>query len=93
MKPRLHSAALAVASDGTILVNAAHLDGEPAHDPNALLARALADGGAVFIGVSAGPASATVLRLLDDRAAEAACLVAGQRRRCGRRRMSRRTSS
>ncbi len=83
-----------MASDGSLLVNIAHL--ETSQDPAVLLERAIAERGEVFIGVRLEPREAKeVLRLLDDRAAEAAGVIGGRRhrRRRAKERKSPRTGS
>ncbi len=94
MRSRIHASGLAVASDGTVLVNIAHC--ETSQDPQVLLERAIAEGGELFIGVQLVPREAReALRRLDDRAAEAAGVIAGrrQRRRRAKERKSERTDS
>jgi hypothetical protein len=94
VQSRIHPSGLAVAADGAILVNIAHW--ETTQDPTALLERAIAEGGRLFIGVQLSPREAKeALRLLDDRAAEAAGVIAGrrQRRRRDTARRMRRTPS
>ena len=53
MTTRIHPAALAVTLDGTIVLNIAHLYVK--QDPVALLERAIAEGGDLFIGVQLTP--------------------------------------
>jgi hypothetical protein len=81
-----HAAALALASDGTLLLNvAADADDD---DLDALIRRARSSGGNVFVGVPLGAAEARrVAERLEHSAAEAAALVlaAGRRRRTKRR--------
>jgi hypothetical protein len=69
-----------IAADGSVLLNVAHL--ETSQDPKVLLDRAMAEGGELFIGVRLVPREAReALRLLDDRAAEAAGVIGGRRHR------------
>ncbi len=80
MRPRIHASGLAIASDGTILVNVAHW--ETSQDPQVLLERAIAEGGELFVGVQINVREGRqALRLLDDRAAEAAGVIGGRRHR------------
>ena len=82
MTRRVHRAPLALASNGTVLLNLAEFDG--ARSPAALLKRALAQEGAVFIGVRlSGAEVQRVLARLDDNYAEAAAYLAGGRQRKG----------
>lgn len=81
MRPRIHASSLAVAADGTILVNLAHMYGE--NDGEALLRRALDDGGALFVGVSLRAGEARAVRAwMANAAAEIGGHVVG--RRCRR---------
>jgi hypothetical protein len=77
---RVHHAPLALASDGTVLVNIAHFDGP--HSTAALLALALKQPGPVFIGVvlSQEELEGALLRLSHGHA-EAAAYVVGARQR------------
>jgi len=76
----IHASGLAVALDGTILVNATHFAAE--QSPAALLRQALDEGGTIFIGVQLSPSETReALRWLDDRAAEAAGHIVGRRQR------------
>ena len=59
MNARLHSAPLAVASDGSVLVNAVEFDGEV--DMAAVMERAIKQSGTVFIGVAVTPAEQRAL--------------------------------
>jgi hypothetical protein len=81
VKPtRIHPCGLAVTFDGTLLVNASHCASE--QNPEALLRRALDQGGTIFIGVQLSPAETDeTLRWIDDRAAEAAGHIIGRRQR------------
>lgn len=80
----VHQAPLAIASDGTLLVNMHHWDG--ACDPQLLVDHAAELGGAVFIGIAVQPAEhRQALVQLDDAATSAAAsllarLVAKKRR-------------
>ena len=79
-KPRIHQAALAFASDGSTLVNVRSFAGET--DPAALLRRALADGGTIFIGLRLRAVETReVLARLDDACHEAAGAVLSARER------------
>lgn len=80
MSTRIHAAGLAVALDGTILLNVAHVAAE--QDPAALLERAIEGGGELFVGVQLSRAeSRRAIALLEDRAAEAAGVIVGRRQR------------
>jgi len=82
MSRRVHRAPLALCSDGTVLLNLAEFDG--VRSPAALLERALAQEGAVFIGVQlSGAEVERVLTRLDDNYTEAAAYLAGGRQRKG----------
>ncbi len=77
---------MAIAVDGTVVINVAHVDGE--RDPAALLRRALVEGGRLFIGVQLSPGeTAEALRWLGNGGAEVAGHVLGvrNRRRRGKR--------
>jgi hypothetical protein len=79
MSRRVHRAPLAVASDGTVLVNATEFDGEKTEE---LLEIAVRERGRVFIGVELEPEE--VKRILargEDGLAEAAARVVGARQR------------
>ena len=66
---KLLDAPLAVASDGTLLVNVAHLDGMP--DPVAAVQRLVDDGHQVFVGVAVpAPLRRELLRDIDGAAAD-----------------------
>ncbi len=94
MSRRLHGAAIAFTTDGTMLVSVAHLTG--AHDPAQLLKLALEDTGEAFIGVAVTARDARkVLARLDNAGAEAAAGIAAarQRRRRVTARSRRRTAS
>jgi hypothetical protein len=94
---RLHDAALALAVDGTLLLNAAHAFAIERHQPDAaelLLRQVLASGVAVFIGVPLqGRDRTEALRRLANGAADAAGHIVGQRRRRVRDRKSGRRES
>jgi hypothetical protein len=81
VKPtRIHPCGLAVTLDGTIIVNVSHIASE--QDPGTLLHRALEAGGDLFIGVVLTRSETReALRWIDDRAAEAAGHIIGQRQR------------
>jgi hypothetical protein len=72
-KPRrakLTDAALAIASDGTLIANAAHR--HPSSDPHALVDAALADGAELFVGIALREAATRRVRVhLEESAAEA----------------------
>ncbi len=77
-KARIHSAALALASDGTVIANIRGYGG--ATDPEALLRRAIEEDCVIFIGVRLRAAEARdVLSRLDDHSHEAASFVLGAR--------------
>src|SRR5690606_24417294 len=77
---RVHRAPFSLASDGTLLVNAAEFDGSLA--PRALLQHALKHSDRVFIGI---PVSATeeaaVIDAAHDGLVEASARIAGQRQK------------
>ncbi len=75
-----HAAALALASDGTLLLNvAADSDDD---DLEALVKRARSSGGNVFVGVPLGAAEARrVAQRLEHSGDEAAALIFAARRR------------
>lgn len=80
VQPRIHGSGLAFASDGTALVNVAHW--ATTRDPHALIEHAIAEGGELFVGVQVSAREARhILRLIDDRAAEAAGVIGGRRHR------------
>jgi hypothetical protein len=80
VRPRVHASGLAVASDRTVLVNVAHW--VSTQEPAALLERALAEGGDLFVGVQLPLREAKeALRWLDNAAAEAAGHIGGRRHR------------
>jgi hypothetical protein len=92
VQSRIHPSGLAVAADGAILVNIAHW--ETTQDPTALLERAIAEGGRLFIGVQLSPREAKeALHWLDNGAAEGAGHVGGTRRRRVKERRSKRSGS
>jgi hypothetical protein len=73
-------APLAIASDGSLLLNIAHASGPT--DPRKLLERALAEGRAVFIGVTCPVTQQAVAkRWLDEAAAEMVGTIWGKRQR------------
>ena len=75
---RVHDAPLALTSDGTVLVNVTHFDGP--RSPAALLKRALAQKGKVFIGVVLSKEEVNdVLEQLRHGSAEAVAYVVGAR--------------
>ena len=77
---RVHYAPLALASDGSVLVNLAHFDGP--HSTSALLALALKQPGAVFIGVVlTNDEVADVVARVSHGHAEAVAYVVGARQR------------
>lgn len=80
---RLHDAALALSSDGSLLLNVTHTDGSLT--PEACLERALSSGGRVFIGVELGRDEANRLRtFLHDGLDEAASRIAAAMKAGGR---------
>jgi len=80
MSRRLHRAPFALASDGTVLVNLSEFDGP--RSPEAFLKRALAEKGAVFVGVQVTPAElGRVLDRVGDSYTEAAAYLAGARQK------------
>jgi hypothetical protein len=81
MKPtRIHPCGLALTLDGTLLVNASHFASE--QNPEALLRRALDQGGTIFIGMQlSATETREAVRWIDDRAAEAAGHIIGRRQR------------
>ncbi len=83
MSRRVHRAALAVTTDGTMLVNLAHFGGEK--NAREVFRQALEEKGELFIGVvlSKRETDDTVARL-DNASAEAAAIVVGKRRRRAR---------
>jgi hypothetical protein len=84
VRPRIHAAGLALAADGTILVNVAHLFNT--QNAGELLERAAEQGGELFIGVTlAARESREVVRWLEDSAAEVVGHVGGRRLRRKRR--------
>ena len=83
MSRAIHQAAFAVASDGTLLMNVAHVDRR--FTPSQLLQWALGQPGKVFVGVQMSPAEvkkvATWSRDVHD---EAVAYVVGPRERRAR---------
>jgi hypothetical protein len=80
VKPRVHASDLAATADGTVLVNIAHW--ETSKDPQAILERAIAEGGRLFIGVQLSPKEEKeALRWLDNGAAEGVGHFGGSRHR------------
>jgi len=80
MSRKIHRAPFALASDGTVLVNLTEFDGPRALD--SFLRKAMAQKGAVFVGVQMAPAEVRrVLARLDDGSQEAAAYVAGGRQK------------
>jgi hypothetical protein len=59
-KPNVSDAPMALASDGSLLLNVAMTNGPT--DPKSLLERALAQGSQVFIGVVATPSEVTITK-------------------------------
>src|SRR5438552_1235876 len=90
--PKLHDAALALAVDGTVLLNVVHAADVDLHRTDTvahLLRCALEEADDVFIGVPLrGLDRAEALRRLANGAADAAGHVVGQRRRRVRERKS-----
>ncbi len=80
MSRRIHQAAFAIASNGNLLVNVAHVDRRLT--PTQLLRWALGQPGALFVGVQMSPAEATrVLSWCADLHDEAVAFVIGARLR------------
>jgi hypothetical protein len=80
MSRQIHRAPLALASDGTVLVNLAEFDGP--RSLGAFLEKAMAQKGAVFVGVQMTPAEVRrVLSDVSDNYKEAAAYVAGRRQK------------
>jgi hypothetical protein len=77
---KVSTAPLAVASDGSLLMNIAASAG-PLH-PVKLTERALAEGGKIFVGIVATPKEIrSALKALDDSTAEIASWIWGARHR------------
>lgn len=77
---KAHAAALALASDGTLLLNVAADAGDD--DLEALLEQARKSGGSVFIGVPLSTAEARrVAKRLEHSSAESAALILAARSR------------
>ena len=82
MSRRVHRAPLAVASDGTVLVNVTEFEGVKA--PEELLEIAVRERGRVFVGVELEPKEVeSILGRLEHCTAEAAAVVVGARQRRG----------
>ena len=80
MSRRIHRAPLALASDGTVVLNMSEFDGPRSLE--AFLEQAMAQKGRVFVGVQMAPAEVRrVLARLDDGSQEAAAYVAGGRQK------------
>ena len=85
MSRAIHQAAFTVASDGTLLMNVAHVDRRLS--PRQLLQWALEQSGKVFIGVQMSPAEAKrVIAWCNDIHTESVAYVVGARERRSRRR-------
>ncbi|HQP39699.1 MAG TPA: hypothetical protein PLI95_31160 [Polyangiaceae bacterium] len=85
MSRTIHRAPLALASDGTILLNTAVFDVPKRIEQ--LLELALRERGAVFIGIALAPHEVEQLRLqVDDAVLQAAFFTAGARQRRSRQR-------
>jgi hypothetical protein len=79
----VHRAPLALASDGTVLLNVAEFD-EPKNIED-LVRTALKQRGVVFIGITANSSEVRfIMERIHDAAHEAACLSAGRRQRRAR---------
>jgi hypothetical protein len=79
-RTKVSQAPLAVASDGTVLLNVAHA--ADVTDPRKLVDAVMAEGAPVFVGVTARPGEvATMLGGLDDPFVEVVALAFGARRR------------
>ena len=77
-KPRIYDAPMAVASDGTILINVAHVEDE--RDVAKLVERAAAEGH-VFIGVGLTARECSrIKKPIDDALAEIVACTWGRRR-------------
>jgi hypothetical protein len=77
--PRVHDAAVAIAVDGTVLLNVARL--EASEEVRIVLRRALEERGQLFIGVAATPREAArILGGLADGVEDATSHVIGARR-------------
>jgi hypothetical protein len=90
----LSMAPMAVASDGSLIVNVAVSAGRL--DPQKLVERALAEGRPVFVGIVLRPKEVTfTMKALDDSTAEIASWLWGARHRRRResKRIKRRTGS
>ena len=85
-KRNLSDAPMAVASDGSLLLNVSMTDGPT--DPKSLLERALAQGSQVFIGVVATPSEVTITKrwMADSTVEIVGALWDGDGRRKSRRR-------
>ena len=85
MSRRLHRAPLAVASDGTVLVNLAHFDYVTTIED--AVARAMEQHGSVFVGVAVehDELAGVVLPRMNESGAEIAAYIVGRRRGRGRR--------
>lgn len=85
---KVHPAAFAVATDGTVIINVAGYYGnEP---PEKLLQRALDDGGTLFVGVSLQAFEVReLLGRLQDNTFEACGFILGARNRRRRKRAAR----
>lgn len=80
MSRTIHQAAFAIASDGNLFMNVAHVDRRLS--PAQLLQWALRQRGALFVGVQLSPAEATrVLNWCADLHDEAVAYVIGARQR------------
>jgi hypothetical protein len=85
MSRAIHQAAFAVASDGTLLMNVAHVDRQ--FTPSQMLQWALGQPGKVFVGVQMSPAEAKrVLGWCNDIHTESIAYIVGARERRARRR-------
>jgi hypothetical protein len=92
MSRTIHQAAFAIASNGSLFVNVAHVDRRLS--PAQLLQWALGQPGALFVGVQMSPAEATrVLNWCADPHDEAVAYVIGARVRRQRRNRSKKGGS
>jgi hypothetical protein len=84
MSRQVHQAAFAIASDGTLLLNVAHVDRRLS--PSQLLQWALEQRGKVFVGLQMSPAETKkVVKWSGDVHTEAVAYILGPRERRARR--------
>jgi hypothetical protein len=53
VQSRIHASGIAIAADGSVLLNVAHWGSS--QDPSIILERAFAEGGELFIGIQLAP--------------------------------------